>query len=95
MNHTVSEVRRRSKRVPAVSVQGEFESRAEEADCLRRTHVERARHDADLARRRYLSVDPDNRLVADTLEADWNDALRGLADAEDNYERARATALGR
>ena len=78
----------------ALSVQGELEARAEEADRLRRTHVERARHHADLARRRYLSVDPDNRLVADTLEADWNGALRGLADAEDDYERARATALG-
>ena len=52
------------------------ETRADEADQLRRHHVERARHHADLARRRYLAVDPDNRLVADTLEADWNDALR-------------------
>ena len=33
-------------------------------------------HHAELARRRYLSVDPDNRLIADRLEADWNDALR-------------------
>ena len=47
-----------------------------EADELRAAHVERARHHAELARRRYLAVDPDNRLVADTLEADWNDALR-------------------
>lgn len=28
---------------------------------------------ADVARRRYLAVDPNNRLVADSLEADWND----------------------
>ncbi len=48
---------------------------------LRRHHVERARHHADLARRRYLAVDPDNRLVADSLEADWNDALRALTDS--------------
>ena len=33
-------------------------------------------HDAEAARRRYMKVDPDNRLVADTLEADWNDKLR-------------------
>ena len=45
----------------------------DEADQLRRSHVERARQHAELARRRYLAVDPDNRLVADTLEADWND----------------------
>jgi hypothetical protein len=34
---------------------------------LRRSHVERARHHAEAARRRYLCVDPDNRLVAGTL----------------------------
>ena len=33
--------------------------------------MERARDQADLAQRRFLKVDPDNRLVADALEADW------------------------
>ena len=65
----------------ALSVQAELEARADQADALRRSHVERARHQAELARRRYLAVDPDNRLVADNLEADWNDALRRLDDA--------------
>ncbi len=64
----------------ALTVQAELDTRADEADALRRRHVERARHHADLARRRYLAVDPDNRLVADSLEADWNDALRSPAD---------------
>jgi len=79
----------------ALSVQAELEGRADEADALRRSHVERARHRAELARRRYLSVDPDNRLVADSLEADWNDALRQLQGAQDEYDRAssEATAL--
>jgi hypothetical protein len=54
----------------ALSVQAELEARADEADALRRSHVERARHRTELARRRYLAVDPDNRLVADSLEAD-------------------------
>jgi DNA invertase Pin-like site-specific DNA recombinase len=49
----------------ALTVQTELETRAAQADALRRQHVERARHQADLARRRYLAVDPDNRLVAD------------------------------
>jgi hypothetical protein len=74
----------------ALTVQAELEARADEADTLRRSHVERARHRAELARRRYLAVDPDNRLVADSLEADWNDALRTLQDARDDYERATA-----
>ena len=76
----------------ALTVQAELEARADEADKLRRTHVERARQHAELARRRYLSVDPDNRLVADTLEADWNDALRALQAAQDDYERQTAAA---
>ncbi|HUA49658.1 MAG TPA: recombinase family protein [Solirubrobacteraceae bacterium] len=76
----------------ALGVQAELEARAEETDRLRRTHVERARQRAELARRRYLAVDPDNRLVADTLEADWNNTLRSLQDAQDEYERQTAAA---
>lgn len=74
----------------ALNVQAELAARAEEADRLRASHVERARHRAESARRRYLSVDPDNRLVADSLEADWNDALRQLRDAQDAYDHAIA-----
>jgi len=74
----------------ALSVQAELEARADEADQLRRSHVERARHHAELARRRYLAVDPDNRLVADTLEGDWNDKLRAVQTAQDDYEHASA-----
>jgi hypothetical protein len=76
----------------ALSVQTELEARADDADRLRRSHVERARQQAELARRRYLAVDPDNRLVADTLEADWNDSLRALRAAQDDYERQAAAA---
>ena len=77
----------------ALTVQAELEARADEADQLRRSHVERARHRAELARRRYLAVDPDNRLVADSLEADWNDALRQQQAAHDDYERAAAAVV--
>jgi hypothetical protein len=76
----------------ALTVQAELDTRAAEADALRRQAVERARHGADLARRRYLAVDPDNRLVADSLEADWNDALRALQTAREDYERASTAA---
>jgi hypothetical protein len=44
--------------------------------------------------RRYLAVDPNNRLVADSLEADFNGALRELADATDAYEQAKKSARG-
>ena len=59
-----------------LEVQRELEARAAETDALRRQHVERMRYEAELARRRYMKVDPDNRLVADALEAEWNDKLR-------------------
>ena len=73
----------------ALQVSAELRQRAAEADALRAAHVERARYHADLARRRYLAVDPANRLVADTLEADWNTALRALGDAQAAYDKAR------
>lgn len=37
--------------------------------------VKRLDYEANLARRRYESVDPENRLVASTLEAEWNEKL--------------------
>ncbi|MGH3287962.1 MAG: hypothetical protein ACRDPD_25240, partial [Streptosporangiaceae bacterium] len=67
----------------------ELEHRAADADALRAAHVERARYHADLARRRYLAVDPGNRLVATTLEAGWNTALRALYDTQAAYDKAR------
>jgi DNA invertase Pin-like site-specific DNA recombinase len=70
-----------------LSVQRELEARATETDVLRRQHLERTRYDAELARRRYMKVDPDNRLVADALEADWNDRLRIHTDAVADYEK--------
>ena len=51
--------------------------------------MERSRYEAELARRRYLRVDPDNRLVADSLEADWNAKLKMLAEAQELCERQR------
>jgi hypothetical protein len=72
-----------------LSVQQELQTRIEEVDKLRRKQVERARYEADLAQRRYLRVDPANRLVADSLEADWNAKLRALTEAQEQYEQQR------
>jgi DNA invertase Pin-like site-specific DNA recombinase len=52
------------------SIRSIFDTFWEQADKLRASQLERARYDAELARLRYLKVDPDNRLVADSLEAD-------------------------
>jgi hypothetical protein len=73
----------------ALEIRKEVEARYDEADLLRRRAVEKAQIEADLAQRRFMMVDPGNRLVADTLEADWNEKLRALANARDERERAR------
>jgi DNA invertase Pin-like site-specific DNA recombinase len=73
----------------ALAVQQEVQARVEEVDQLRRRQVERARYEADLAQRRYMHVDPANRLVADALEAEWNSKLRSLNEAQEEYERLR------
>ncbi|MHC4406216.1 MAG: recombinase family protein [Planctomycetota bacterium] len=73
----------------ALTVQQELQSRLDETDRLRQQQVERARYEVELAKRRYMQVDPDNRLVADALEADWNAKLRALTEAQEEYERQR------
>jgi len=73
----------------ALQVSAELTKRAADADQIRASSVQRAQYTADAARRRYLAVDPANRLVADQLEADWNHKLRELADTQDEYDRAQ------
>ena len=73
----------------ALEIRREIEARHDEADRLRRRAVERAQIDADLAQRRFMLVDPANRLVADTLEREWNDKLRALANAQEERERGQ------
>jgi DNA invertase Pin-like site-specific DNA recombinase len=71
----------------ALAVQQELQGRIDDVDRLRRQQVERARYEADLARHRYMQVDPNNRLVADSLEADWNDKLRTLSEVQQECQR--------
>ncbi|HXN09206.1 MAG TPA: recombinase family protein [Candidatus Acidoferrales bacterium] len=73
-----------------------------------RLAVERASYQAQRAERHYRAVDPDNRLVARGLEAEWEKALRELETAKaelarreqlrprtlNNDERSRLLALG-
>ena len=73
----------------ALGIRREIEVRYEEADQLRCRVIERAQIEADLAQRRFMLVDPNNRLVADTLEREWNDKLRALAATREERELAR------
>jgi DNA invertase Pin-like site-specific DNA recombinase len=76
----------------ALNVQHQLQERLAEADRLRRQYVERAQYEAEQARIRYMRVDPNNRLVADTLEGLWNDKLRQLEQARQEYEKQRESA---
>ncbi len=81
----------------ALAVEGEIAGRVEEAAAQRTTQLTRARYDAELARRRYVNVDPANRLVADALEADWNARLRELdllQQDHDQRQQSDQTLLG-
>jgi DNA invertase Pin-like site-specific DNA recombinase len=70
-----------------LAIQQEIAARLDEADGLRHRQVERAQYEADHARHRYMQVDAANRLVADSLEAEWNAKLRALSEAQDEYQR--------
>ena len=52
-----------------------------------RLAVERARYEAERSERQYQAVEPENRLVARTLETEWEKRLRDLAAAEAELKR--------
>jgi DNA invertase Pin-like site-specific DNA recombinase len=73
----------------SLAVFKEIEIRAAEVDQIRLQQVERSRYEAELAKRRYMHVDPENRLVADSLEAEWNQKLRDLERVQEESEQLR------
>jgi DNA invertase Pin-like site-specific DNA recombinase len=73
----------------ALNVQSEIQQRLAETDRLRQQQVQRAQYEADQARIRYMRVDPNNRLVADTLEVQWNEKLRSLAQVKEDCEKQK------
>jgi hypothetical protein len=72
-----------------IAIESELKSRISEQDQLQQKQVERAKYEADLARRRFMQVDPDNRLVATSLEADWNERLREHKVELEDYEKQK------
>jgi DNA invertase Pin-like site-specific DNA recombinase len=73
----------------AVEIRKEIQTRFVDAQQLRDQALQRAQHEADLAQQRFMKVDPANRLVADSLESDWNNKLRALATVREQGECAR------
>ena len=52
-----------------------------------RQRLERTRYEVDRARRQYDQVEPENRLVARTLERQWEEALANQVRVQDDYNR--------
>jgi DNA invertase Pin-like site-specific DNA recombinase len=78
----------------ALSALTRLEANAKQLDQQARRQIERAQYEADLACRRYRAVDPDNRLVARSLEREWNEKLLEVDRLEREYQaRPRPTAL--
>jgi len=98
--HLLVEVVRPETVALPLAVPDALVARAAEAARLRPLQGERAQDEAELAQRRALRVAPDNRLVADVLEAEGHATRRALAEARDAAEpphhqdqaRLRATA---
>jgi hypothetical protein len=52
-----------------------------------RLKLERVQHEVGRAERQYHSIEPENRLVARTLEARWEEALKKQRELEEEYRR--------
>jgi hypothetical protein len=61
----------------------------ERATLLRQWHlkIERADYEAERARRQYHACEPENRLVARTLERQWEEALQQQRQLQEAFER--------
>jgi hypothetical protein len=55
--------------------------------------LERARYDVERARRQYTACEPENRLVARSLERAWEEALTEETRLKADYERIRRERL--
>jgi DNA invertase Pin-like site-specific DNA recombinase len=66
----------------AIDAAAEVTSRRQRAARAAELAAERARYQADRAERAFCACEPENRLVARTLEARWEARLTELADAE-------------
>jgi hypothetical protein len=73
----------------ALAAAGQVTDRHQRVSRAAELAVERARYDADRAERSFHQVEPENRLVARSLEARWETRLAVLTEAEQSLEAAR------
>jgi hypothetical protein len=73
----------------SLAVLDELEHSAQEQEHHWQLRLERASYEATRAERQFDAVEPENRLVARTLEQRWNEKLQLLAELEQAYTEAR------
>jgi DNA invertase Pin-like site-specific DNA recombinase len=73
----------------AIAALGELENEARALERQWSLKRERARYEAERARRQYDAVEPENRLVARSLERVWEDRLRQVEQIDAEYESWR------
>src|SRR5438270_4951530 len=73
----------------AIAALGELENEARALERQWSLKRERARYEAERARRQYDAVEPENRLVARSLERVWEDKLRQAEQIDIEYESWR------
>ena len=74
----------------AIAALGQIEEETRQLERQWALRRERARYEAERARRQYDAVEPENRLVARSLERVWEEKLRAAEAIEQDYERWRA-----
>jgi DNA invertase Pin-like site-specific DNA recombinase len=70
----------------ALAALEELEQEYESLRRQRQLRLERVRYEAERAQRQYSAVEPENRLVARTLERNWEEKLREVEKVEQEYE---------
>jgi DNA invertase Pin-like site-specific DNA recombinase len=71
----------------SLQVVGDVErERKRQSECFQQA-LERARYECQRAERQYMAVEPENRLVARTLEQRWEEALSKERDLREEYDR--------
>jgi len=71
----------------SLQVAADLRTRRAEAEKQWQLRIERANYEADRARRQYEAVEPENRLVARSLETTWESKLRAHRELVEAYER--------
>jgi hypothetical protein len=73
----------------SIAVEREADSQATSLAAQWQARIEQARYEARRAERRYKAVDPENRVVARTLEREWESRLADLEEVERQYANTR------